>query len=315
MLDRLPAREAVGRAYALYDHECKAEVLGTVIACWPERGPTWAVRLHALDTERRPVTVFLYEKPESKLGRWFVTREVAMDKPARYAALVAARKAYDSERTLGLANPANLEGGLYDADEIGPWTRWAGDLDADLMVVGQDWGDVRYFLAQRGLDAPRNPTSTALAALLASIQRPLPPIPTAATPLPPGANRNAGVFLTNALLWLKTGGMSGKVSTELFSGDSATFLLEQIAIVQPRVVIALGQHAHRAILLAFDMPIPKGPFRTVVETTKGISLDGTHEGAQLFGVYHCGAQVRNTIRSMAQQYEDWRHIGLALGSE
>jgi uracil-DNA glycosylase len=109
--------------------------------------------------------------------------------------------------------------------------------------------------------------------------------------------------------------MSGKVSKEWFAGDSATFLLEQIAIVQPRVVVALGEQAYRAIMLAFDMPISKGPFRRVVEAKKGVPLDGAPEGVQLFGVYHCGAQVRNTIRPMAQQYEDWRRIGLALGSD
>lgn len=315
MLDSLPGRDAVGRVYALYDYEIGAEVLGTVIACWPERGPTWAVRLHDLDAERRPVTVFLYERPESKLGRWSVTREVPMPKSERYAVLVAARKAYDSERALGLANPSHVAGGRHDADEIGPWTRWAGDLNADLLVVGQDWGDVHYFEANQGLDVPGNPTNVALATLLAGVGRPVPPPPSAVFSLPADAHRRAGVFLTNALLWLKKGGMQEPVRDEWFAGDAATFLLEQIAIVQPRVVVALGQQAHRAILRAYDLPVPAGPFRAAVEAVEGTPLVGLPGGATLFGVYHCGARIQNTLRSLKQQRHDWSRVARALGTE
>ncbi len=314
MLEALPGRDAVGRVYSLFDSELGEEVLGTMIVCWPDRGPTWAVRLHSLDPDRRPVTVFLYERPESKLGRWFVTREVPTSKTERYAVLVSARKRYDSQGILDLSNPAQVEGGRYDSDEVGPWTRWAGDLDADIMVVGQDWGDVAYFVAQRGLDAPGNPTNAALAALLAGVSRPLPPAPTAIAPLRGEANRRTRVFLTNALLWLKTGGLGAKVSDEWFTGDSAIFLLEQIAIVQPRVVVALGQQAHRAVLRAFDLPVPAGLFRTVVDSAEGIPLPGAPGGARLFGVYHCGARVQNITRSLSQQHLDWRRIASALGN-
>jgi hypothetical protein len=312
MLDWPPGCDAVGRVYALYDYEREAEVLGTVVACWPDRGPTWAVRLHDLEPDERPITVFLYERPESKLGRWFVTRELPMGRADTYAVLIAARKAYDSEGTLRLANPARVASGRYDVEEISPWTRWAGDSDADLMVVGQDWSDEAYFLARRGLDAPKNPTSAALAELLAGVGRPLPPIPTAAAPPPPGANGAGRAFLMNALLWLKTGEMSTKVRDEWFAGDSATFLLEQISIVRPRVVVAPGQRAHHPILRALDLLVPAGPFRAVVEMAEGTPLPGVPRAARLSGVYHCGARVRNTIRPMAQQREDWKRVAVAL---
>lgn len=32
-----------------------------------------------------------------------------------------------------------------DSDQIGPWSLWHGDLDADILLVGQDWGDVDLF--------------------------------------------------------------------------------------------------------------------------------------------------------------------------
>lgn len=55
-----------------------------------------------------------------------------------YAALVRRRKACRS-----LTNPGKCEGGIQDSDQIGPWSLWQGNLSADLLVVGQDWGDTR----------------------------------------------------------------------------------------------------------------------------------------------------------------------------
>src|SRR5260221_12658035 len=67
---------------------------------------------------------------------------------------------------LGLQNPAQLFNGAQDSPEIGPWTRWQGALDAELMVVGQDWGDVDYLRTHNGLDDPDNSTNVTLRQLL-----------------------------------------------------------------------------------------------------------------------------------------------------
>src|SRR5437868_8013962 len=87
------------------------------------------------------------------------------DKREQYIELVTARKG--CRQCQGLTNPTACAGGKYDSDEIGPWTRWQGSLDAELMVVGQDWGDVAYFESHLGLDEARNPTNRRLRELLA----------------------------------------------------------------------------------------------------------------------------------------------------
>jgi DNA polymerase len=34
---------------------------------------------------------------------------------------------------------------VYDNQgHIGPWTQWQGNLNAELMIVGQDWGGTEY---------------------------------------------------------------------------------------------------------------------------------------------------------------------------
>src|SRR4051812_17794988 len=105
MLDSLPL-DATGRVYALHDLDRGAEVLGSLIACWPDRGPTWMVRLHEPLAAGTTTTVCLYDRPSSKLGRWHVSREVPMAKAEQYASLVRARKQFDAETAFGLTNPA-----------------------------------------------------------------------------------------------------------------------------------------------------------------------------------------------------------------
>ncbi|MFH7326437.1 uracil-DNA glycosylase family protein [Desulfurivibrio sp. C05AmB] len=215
-----------------------------------------------------------------------------MKKGSEYAQLVSARKA--CHRCKGLTNPADIKGGRFDVEHVGAWSIWQGNLDATLMVVGQDWGDTVYFIRRRGQEGPRNPTNLALVELVdiagASIGE-------------PGSSLGRNVaFFTNAILCLKKGGLQGKVQKEWFA-ECASFLRRQIEIVHPLVVVGLGQRAYQTILQSFGLTA--GTFRTEVEEPQGRLLPN---GTQAFAVYHCGARIRNTHRPMDQQQQDWRRI-------
>jgi hypothetical protein len=233
-----------------------------------------------------------------------------MPKQSRYSALVHARKAFDPTRW-SLTNPSAVDEGKLDSSHVGPWTIWAHDLNADLMVVGQDWGDVEYFCKNGGVDKLGNPTNDALRQLLASIGRPLPELP-----VTPHADRpesaECRVWLTNALLWLKTGGLSAAVERNWFDEPAIPFLREQISIVQPRVIVALGQRAYTCISAAYQLPRTVGTYRAIVERSVGELLDIDGARSTLIGVYHCGARIRNTVRPMDRQFADWGRVGEAL---
>src|SRR5262245_8278834 len=126
-----------------------------------------------------------------------------MSKPSDYSQLVTARKA--CHLCAGLTNPADVHDGRFDSDHIGAWSIWQGNLDASAMVVGQDWGDMSYFVRHEGREGPRNPTNLALVELAGiaglSIGE-------------PGSTVGRDVaFFTNAILCLKSseGGLQGKV--------------------------------------------------------------------------------------------------------
>ena len=216
--------------------------------------------------------------------------------PNQYRELVIERKA--CRRCQDLKNPSDVEGGCYDSDHIGPWSRWQGNLDAPVMVVGQDWGDTRYFLKYQGVEGPGNPTNKTLAMLLGTIGIAIGE---------PGQTDGADVvFFTNAILCLKEGGLQGDVRREWFQ-CCRPFLQRQIEIISPKVVVGLGQRAFESIVTAFDMKPPA--FRNAVEDERGIVLPN---GSRLFAVYHCGARILNTHRSLSAQLHDWQRIGRAV---
>lgn len=215
-----------------------------------------------------------------------------------YAALVRGRQACHACR--GLINPSECEGGIHDSDQIGPWSLWQGNLSADLLVVGQDWGDTRYFAKNKGRESPRNPTNETLLKLLRSIGIAI------AEPTQPDSGGGI-LFLTNAVLCLKDGGLQAKVRPEWFANCASQFLRPTIDLIAPKVVVTLGEQAYRAISDAYG--VPRIPFKNAVDLPEGFVLAG---GVRCFPMYHCGARILNTHRSMARQFKDWERVRRAL---
>jgi DNA polymerase len=213
-----------------------------------------------------------------------------------YADLVARRKA--CRACAELTNPATVDNGAFDSDHVGPWSRWQGNLSASLMVIGQDWGDTRYFRRFRGLDDDKNPTNRTLIQLLQGIGIVIGP--------PSSAGSNDLVFFTNAVLCLKEGGLQGPVRAAWFQ-NCAPFLCRQVEIIAPRVVATLGEQALRAVRHAFQLP-PRSLASSVADS-EGEILGGN---TRLLAVYHCGARVLNSHRALDAQIQDWARIGNAL---
>jgi len=220
------------------------------------------------------------------------------DKKQVYNALVKDRK--NCSLCQGLTNPSTCAGGAYDSDQIGPWSKWQGNLDAKLMVIGQDWGDIGYFLKNKGNDKDNNPSNKTLQKLLNSAGIEIPP--------PSSADKQQPViFLTNAILCLKEGGMSGKVKQEWFNTCGKHFLKPQIEIVRPKVIVSLGRYAYRSICRLYGLPEIR--FREAVDKRDGFPL---HNGMLFFAMYHCSPLVLNTHRSLDQQKIDWERLTNAL---
>ena len=216
----------------------------------------------------------------------------------RYEELVAQRKACRACASCGLINPSVHLKGAYDADEIGPFTRWCGDLDAELMVIGQDWGGTDYYDKHEGLDEDDNATNSRLCALLSSIGIHL--------ELPLLPQDGYKLFFTNSVLCLRNGKMTGPVDRRWFSNCSK-LLRSQVELVKPRVIVTLGLRAYCSLLEAYGT-LPKSQMRDAVRDVR--ELPG---GSWLVPVFHPG--VLGTLsRSFEEQKRDWQRVKQELES-
>lgn len=222
-----------------------------------------------------------------------------MNRHAAYAELVALRKAHAFPSRL--LNPSEIEGGRYDSDHLGPWSRWQGDLNAEVVIVGQDWGDQPYFLRNKGVDDDNELTCKNLGAMALvagwDLGNPHSPKP---QPL----------FFTNAVLGIRAEAGKSGTPPAAWVDDSLPFLIRLLEIVQPRAVVSLGTAASRACRLAMH-----GRGR-VPGLPSGASLGETHQQIPIlrpgkpawFAFYHCGP-LGLVNRSRELQMSDWRRLG------
>ena len=167
------------------------------------------------------------------------------------------------------------------------------------MVIGQDWGDQRAFENQAGQNWSDSATNRMLVELLAAAGIDV---------SEGGPGESSGVFLTNAVLCFRTdGGCQGPVQARWFQNCGTQFLRPQIELVNPQVVVCLGERAYGAVLAAYHLP-PIRNWRIAVEGP-GVALAG---GPVAFAVYHCGQRILNTHRKRPEQFNDWKRIGEAI---
>ncbi|MEX0654160.1 MAG: hypothetical protein WD534_09985 [Phycisphaeraceae bacterium] len=120
--------------------------------------------------------------------------------------------------------------GAYESDHVSPYTISAGNPDADVFILLQDWasadglaGPIDQETVEFG-HTPSLPTNRNLVRLL---------------------NTHFGLTLadtyaTNLFPFIKPGGMSATIPVRDLVKAAREFALPQIAIVQPRLVVCLG---------------------------------------------------------------------------
>src|ERR1700758_4148505 len=102
-----------------------------------------------------------------RMNRMPENREPAPDM-AEYTGLVAARKTC---RICVERSPGKIRScGEFDFDPevVSHWEPWLGHKRPKLLAVGQDFGNVGYFVRTRGRDEPNNKTNDNLRKLLAA---------------------------------------------------------------------------------------------------------------------------------------------------
>jgi uracil-DNA glycosylase len=228
-------------------------------------------------------------------------------KRERYTKLVDDRRS--CRKCVAVVNPSACAGGKHDATaHIGPWSDWQGNLDADTMVVGQEWGGTDNYERQCGRDRDGDPTNDNLVTLMASIGVALPP-PSAMQ----GTTENGVFFFTNGVLCLRQGSATNRtdgkkgapknaLSKDVFSNCAQTFLRAQIELVEPRFVLILGLLAWNGVMEAFSLPTRS----TLKEAFQRGHLS-LNKNTIAFPLFHCGSKL-HLNRPLLLQIEDWKKM-------
>jgi len=219
------------------------------------------------------------------------------NKELDYLRLVNKRKTFQFTELL---NPSEIEGGKYDDNHVELWAKWLGCLDAKIMLVGKDFGGLRFFKEFKGGCDPNSVTNQKLIKLFSELDIDI------GTPLNP--NINAPVFLTNCIFGIINSEAKGSNTISSVSKKESTkeFLLPLINIVNPSIIIAMGMEAYECVSNAFQIPREK-TLRQAVE----LSPYKLTDSKLLFPVFHCGGLgLRN--RSFDKQINDWLKIRRTL---
>ena len=228
-----------------------------------------------------------------------------MDKKFEYDQLV--EKRLNCNHCENLTNPSEFPD--MDSCEINPWSLWQGNLNADILLVGKDWGGVEYFLKNEGRDSGKFTTDRNLVYLFNNVL---------GIPLrnPREETNNELAFFTNVVLCLREGSLTTKTEKvddaylKKCSFDCAKkYLRPLIGIINPKVVITLGKIPYDAVMTAYYLKAEKNLI-DAVESQKSIYLGDT---TRLFPVYHCGGKGL-IIRNFETHIKDWERIKSYLDS-
>lgn len=187
----------------------------------------------------------------------------------------------------------------FDPDVVSLWEQWLGHRKPKLLVVGQDFGNVDYFVRNRGRDEPYNKTNVNLHQLLTAsgIEAKHPSQCDVETP----------VFLTNSILCIKEGPMTGPILSSWVDACTERHLRPLIRLLRPPVVVGMGGAGWRAVRRVFGLdPAPR--LISLAAGSCWVAAD-----TRVFAVGHCGP-LGVINRPWPKQLEDWRRIGAAVAT-
>ena len=210
-------------------------------------------------------------------------------------ALLQLARLRQSARLDGFACIGDFHGSIFECDHVSPWTKSGCNVDAEIMIVGQDWSSSDVLardppdphIAAFGFD-PKIPTNRNLDRLL---------------------ERHFGLiraecYLTNLFPFVKLGKASAKLPLRDLVASAQRYTLPEIRIVSPRLVICLGQRTFIALMRAVGLgESPK--------MAQAINSPFEFANAMIHCVAHTGGYgVKN--RGRCQVEKDWQQLAASF---
>lgn len=217
-----------------------------------------------------------------------------MDKKRQYQALISdVKDFYKKQVEIHKQEPVYLTW-YDDCEEINLWTYWQGrgNLDAKILLVGQDWGSLespKSYMAQfKAINAGETDilrpygtsiTDNRLTELFASI----------------GYkdiinNHYSDLFFTNYVLGYRNKGLSGHFKSRWLR-ENKEFFRRLANIIEPNIIICLGRTTLHGVMMAFDRKIAMRSYNSfIISDANPVSVHlASGKKAYVFAQAHCGA--------------------------
>lgn len=218
---------------------------------------------------------------------------------SKQSELLALAKLRQRTRYPGYKCIGDYHSGAYECDFVSPYTKSAGNVDAEIMVMLQDWssddslsGKFDEPSAKLG-HTPSLPTNPNLSRLL---------------------NETFGlglrdVYGTNLFPFVKLGGMSESILHADLVKAARQFALPQISIVNPKLVICLGLVTFNALRRACDLK-PCSNMHSAIDSH--FSIDAVRVWCQA----HTGALGQNNRNKGGVNHvsDDWHRMKVDVGA-
>lgn len=188
----------------------------------------------------------------------------------------------------GFRKISEFQGGAFDIEDfVSPWSIGAHNFDADVMLIGQDWASSKWL---------SNPKNLSFAALGKD--------PNLMT------NRNLDEYLnyfdlnfsdtyaTNAFVFVKEGGMSAKIAKKFLRESIKKFLLPQIEIVKPKMIICLGAETYNAVRQENGY--------SEIKVSSGQETAMPFMGADVYGANHTGGHGTKNAGGKESARTQWQ---------
>lgn len=234
------------------------------------------------------------------------------EKKQRLKLLAEKRKGCDAcahlryKATIKLFNAAQEP--TLDVDEMGPWTEWNGNPDAEYMIIGQDWGTKEYLEAFRKWQKENNNlpyesydiTNKNLAACIRMLNSDWDILKTDGV----DDNTRYPLYFTNEILCYKyeegdKAKMNAGIPAVCYRECAKRYLCEQIDIIEPKAIVLLGADTFRNFVRGagkdrFNCDIDlNGNFGDVILKVLGETLRIVYKTAEgrecrVFPMWHTG---------------------------
>lgn len=184
------------------------------------------------------------------------------------------------------------------------WTDWFNRLNSEIMIIGQDWGPYCDMKAiHDDLNENKSNWNEIMENEKSSTKRSLENYIRKSSNNKYSLNE---IYVTNAIMCARQGNTyrGNNIDLKKSSMNCKDYLLRQIKIVNPKVILTLGYYPLLSLSKIFDFKIANTLKETILEYPEILS-----NGYVIIPLYHPVAQVRKT-EQLKQYKRIWKYINI-----